>query len=122
MNIDLNDTYWDRLKGFVTEHRVDARWVLKENETEKPLGSLRIVSHPDLQPGYLRATFTYVTSIREKTKEEKLKTIEDYHMEIGELEVYSIHEDTQTESKIFKAPFPELEEMFDLVIFEKKKK
>ena len=64
MEIDLNNTFWDRLRGYVTELRVDARWVLKENETERPLGSLRIVSHPDLQPGYLRAIFTYVTEIR----------------------------------------------------------
>lgn len=118
INIDLNNTFWDRLRGFITEHRVDARWVLKENETERPLGSLRIVSHPDLQPGYLRAVFTYVTSIREKSKEEKLKTIEDYQMEIEELEVYSIHDETETETKNYEAPFSELEELFDLKIFE----
>ena len=76
MDIDLNKTYWDRLKGFVSEHRVDARWVLRENDTERPLGSLRIVSHPDLSPGFLRAHFTFMTSIREKSKEEKLQTIE----------------------------------------------
>ena len=70
MNIDLNNTYWDRLKGFVTEHRVDARWVLRENETEKPLGSLRIVSHPDIPPGHLKAYFKYVISIKEINKEE----------------------------------------------------
>lgn len=119
MDINLNNTYWDRLRGFVTELRVDARWVLKENGTERPLGSLRIVSHPDLQPGYLRAIFTYVIEIREKTREEKLKTIEDYQMEITELEVYSIHEDTKTETKTYEAPFKELEEMFDLSIFVK---
>ena len=117
MNIDLNNTYWDRLRGFVSEHRVDARWVLKENETEKPLGSLRIVSHPDLNPGFLRATFTYMISIREKTKEEKLQTIEDYKMELEELEVYSIHDEIKTEVKEYKAPYQELEEMFDLKIF-----
>ena len=120
MDIDLNSTFWDRLRGFVTEHRVDARWILKEDETERPLGSLRIVSHPDLQPGYLRAVFTYVTEIKEKTKEEKLQTIEDYQMELAELEVYSIHENTTTETKTYEAPFKELEGMFDVKIFDKK--
>lgn len=117
MNIDLNNTYWDRLRGFVSEHRVDVRWILKENETEKPLGSLRIVSHPDLNPGFLRAMFTYMISIREKTKEEKLQTIEDYQMEIEELEVYSIHDEIKTETQKIEAPYQDLEEMFDLKIF-----
>ena len=117
MNIDLNDTFWDRLRGFVSEHRVDARWVLRENETEKPLGSLRIVSHPDLPPGHLRAHFTFMTSIREKTKEEKLQTIEDYQMELEELEVYSIHDDIQTETQKYEAPYKELEEMFTIKVF-----
>jgi hypothetical protein len=121
-NIDLNNTYWDRLKGYVTELRVDARWVLRQNGSNKPVGSLRIASHPDLPPGYLRAIFTYVTSIKAKTKEEKLKTIEDYQMEITELEVYSISEDTKTETQEFKEPFPELEKMFGVEIFETKKK
>ena len=118
MDIDLNKTYWDRLRGYVTEHRVDARWVLRENETENPLGSLRIVSHPDLQPGYLRAHFTFMTSIREKSKEEKLQTIEDYQMELEELEVYSIHDDIKTETQKFEQPYKELEELFDVKVFE----
>ena len=118
MNIDLNNTYWDRVRGFVSEHRVDARWVLRENETEKPLGSLRIVSHPDLDPGFLRAMFTYMTSIREKSQEEKLQTIEDYQMEIEELEVYSIHDDIKTETKKYEEPYKGLEEMFNIKIFE----
>jgi len=67
--------YWDRLHGYVTELRVDSRWVLRGNDDDKSYGSLRIASHPDLPPGQLRAYFTYVTSIIPKTKEEKLKTI-----------------------------------------------
>ena len=59
--VDLNDTYWDRLVGYVTELRVDARWVLRGLTDKKSYGSLRIVSHPDLPPGQLRAYFTYVT-------------------------------------------------------------
>jgi hypothetical protein len=117
-NIDLNNTYWDRLKGYVTELRIDARWVLRNKDNNKPYGSLRIVSHPDLSPGYLRAIFTYVTKIQPKTKEEKLKTIEDYQMELIELEVYSISEDVKTENKQYEAPFKELEDMFGVKIFE----
>jgi len=118
-NIDLNNTYWERIKGYVTELRVDARWKLRENSTDKPLGSLRIVSHPDCPPGQLRAFFNYVTSIRAKTREEKLKTIEDYQVEITELEVYSIGEDIKTELLKHEAPFKELEDMFGVQIFEK---
>lgn len=117
MDIDLNNTFWDRLRGYVSEHRVDARWVLRENDTEKPLGSLRIVSHPDLPPGYLRSIFTYVTSIRPKTREEKIKTIEDYKMDITELEVYSIGEDIKTENETYEAPYKELEELFNVKVF-----
>lgn len=51
MEIDLNNTHWDRLRGFVSELRVDARWLLRENDSDKPLGSLRIASHPDLKRG-----------------------------------------------------------------------
>jgi hypothetical protein len=119
---DLNDTYWDRLRGYVTELRVDARWVLRQNGTNKPLGSLRIVSHPDLPPGQLRAHFTYVTSIKAKTKEQKLKAIEDYQMEDIELEVYSINDDIKTEAQTYVALFKELQGMFGIDIFEKEKK
>ena len=119
MEIDLNNTYWDRLKGFVSEHRVDARWVLRENDTDKPLGSLRIVSHPDLPPGYLRAMFIYMVSIREKSKQEKLQALEDYQMEAEELEVYSVEDEIKTDTQKFEAPYKELEEMFDVKVFEK---
>lgn len=117
-NIDLNNTFWDRVRGYVSELRVDARWILRENDTEKPYGSLRIVSHPDLKPGYLRAIFTYVTSFRKKTREEKLRAIEDYQIEITELEVYSINDDIKTESETFEAPFNEIQGMFGVKIFE----
>ena len=121
-DVDLNNTYWDRLRGYVTELRVDSRWVLKNSDTDKSYGSLRIASHPDLRPGYLRAIFTYVTTIRRKTNNEKLKTIEDYQMEIAELEVYSVTDDIQTETKTYEAPFKELQDMFGVDIFEKEKK
>ena len=117
-NVDLNNTYWDRIRGYVTELRIDARWILRENDTDRPLGSLRIVSHPDLPPGFLRAIFTFVTTIRKKTKEEKIKTIEDYQMDIKELEVYSIGEDIKTATDKYEAPYKELEELFGIKMFE----
>jgi hypothetical protein len=117
-NIDLNNTYWDRIRGFVSELRVDARWVLRNNDDDKSYGSLRIVSHPDLPPGHLRAFFTYVSSIRKKTQAEKMRTTEDYQMEITELEIYSIDDDTKTETMKYEAPFKELENMFGVKIFE----
>jgi hypothetical protein len=117
-NVDLNNTYWDRIKGFVSENRVDARWVLRNSDTDKSYGSLRIVSHPDLPAGHLRAIFTYVLSIRKKTREEKMQTIEDYQMEIAELEVYSIGDDMQTETKTYEAPLRELQELFGVKVFE----
>ena len=42
-DIDLDNTYWDRVKGYVTELRVDARWVLRNIDNEKSYGQLRIV-------------------------------------------------------------------------------
>lgn len=118
MDIDFNNTHWDRLKGFVTELRVDARWVLRDNTTDKPLGSLRIVSHPDCPPGQLRAFFSYVTSIRPKSKIEKLQATEDYQIEESELEVFSIDSSIKTDSIKYEAPFKELEKLFNVDIFE----
>jgi hypothetical protein len=118
MEVDLNNTYWERLTGYVTELRVDARWTLRGNTDNKSYGSLRIVSHPDLPPGQLRAYFMFVTTIMPKTKAEKLKTIEDYQMEITELEVYSISDDIKTDMVIFVAPFKELQDKFGVKVFE----
>jgi hypothetical protein len=117
--IDLNNTYWDRLRGYVSELRVDSRWILRSAVDDKPYGSLRIVSHPDLPYGQLRAVFTYVLKIRPKTKEEKMQSTEDYQMDVTELEVYSVGDDIKTESKTYEAPFKELQEMFGIKIFEK---
>jgi len=115
--IDLNDTYWERVVGVVTELRVDARWILKQNETEKPYGSLRIASHPDLKAGHLRAVFTYVEDIREKSKSEKIQTVEDYQIDPSELEIYSINEDIKTTSVTIVAPYQELNKKFGVSIF-----
>lgn len=122
-DIDLNNTYWENIVGYVSEildnpKGVDRRWMLKENNTHKPLGSLRIVSHPDCPPGQLRAFFTFVTSIRKKSTEEKLQTTEDYHVDIMELEIYSIDNEVKTDSLKYEAPFKELENLFGVKIFQ----
>ena len=113
----LDNTYWDRLNGYVTELRVDARWTLRKHDDDKPYGSLRIVSHPDLKPGYLRAYFTYVISAIKKTKTEILQTLEDYQVEEIELEAFSIDNKIETESIIHEAPFKELEKIFNVKVF-----
>ncbi len=117
-DINLDNTYWDRVRGYVTELRVDARWVLRDLDTKKPYGSLRIVSHPDLKAGYLRAVFSYITAIHKKNDVERLQTVEDYQIGISELEVYSINDKVLTEVKTYEAPFPELQKLFGVKIFE----
>lgn len=117
MNVDLSNTYWERIRGYPTELRVDARWLLRMDGSERTWGSLRIVSHPDLPAGYLRAFFTFVKDIKRRSEEDQLKTIEDYQMDIKELEVYSIDEDLETESETYEAPFKELEQLFDIKVF-----
>jgi len=119
--VDLNNTYWDRIRGYVSELRIDSRWILRQNQTDKPIGSLRIVSHPDLPPGNLRAYFTFVTSIRKKSRDEKIKTIEDYQMDIKELEVYSINDDVKTETIEHVDLYKELEKTYGIEIIERKK-
>lgn len=117
-DINIDDTYWDRVRGFISELRVDARWVLRKDDDDKPYGSLRIVSHPDLPPGHLRAFFSYVTTIEPKTNTEKLQTIEDYQINAMELEIYSIDNNIDTEMKVYEAPLRELQELFDVKVFE----
>jgi len=115
---NLDNTHWVRLRGFVSELRIDSRWILRNDDDDKPYGSLRIVSHPDLQPGYLRAFFNYVTSVSVKSNEEKIQTVEDYDVQLIELEIYSIDNTIKTENKTFEAPYKELEELFAVKIFE----
>ncbi len=116
--LNFENTYWEKIVGYVTELRVDKRWRLRDSKSEKPIGSLRIVSHPDLKPGYLRAIFIYITNIKSKSKGEILQTMEDYQMEVGELELYSIEDDIKTDTIKYEAPYKELEELFDIDIFE----
>lgn len=116
--ISLNGCYWERIYGYVTELRVDSRWILrKDGNDEKSYGSLRIVSHPDLKPGHLRAIFTYITSSREKSFFEKLKTTEDYLINIDELEAYSIDDEIKTNTEIIEDTNRNLSNLFGVKIF-----
>jgi hypothetical protein len=118
MIINLENTYWERLKGFVSEHKIDVRWKLRKKNDYRTYGSLRVVSHPDLKPGYLRSHLTIVTDIAGKSDSQILKTSEDYQMDVTELEVYSIDEDIKTEMQTYEAPFKELELLYGVKIFE----
>ena len=115
--IDFDKYYWDRITGYASELRVDARWLLRGYNDDKTYGSLRIVSHPDLHAGYLRAVFTYIKEIKEKSDIEYMKTLEKYHISAEELEIYSVDRDFDTEIITHEAPFKELEEMFNVEIF-----
>ncbi|MFW6225375.1 MAG: hypothetical protein ACOC3V_00285 [bacterium] len=117
MKIDFNKTYWEKIIGYPTEHRVDVRWLLHSENTNRVIGSLRIVSHPDLPPGQLRAIFNFVVNIEEKSDEEIMQSIEDYQMDITDLEIYSVDEKIETENDVYEAPFKELEELFNVKIF-----
>jgi hypothetical protein len=117
MNIDLSNTYWEEIIGFISEHDIDKRWLLRKENEVRTYGSLRIVSHPDLKPGYLRSILTYVTDINPKTKKEIYKAIDDYMMDVKELELYSVSEDIKTEQETVEAPYKKLEEIFGVKIF-----
>lgn len=119
MNANLENTYWERIRGYPTEHQIDARWKLRMNGSDRTLGSLRIVSHPDLPPGQLRAHFIYITDIKKKDENEIIQTIEDYQMKEEELEIYSVNEHIETEKETMIDYKNKLEEIFNVKIFEK---
>ena len=114
----MGDAYWEKLRGYVTENKVDSRWILRRRNDERAHGSLRIVSHPDLKPGYLRAFVSFVTTRRDKTEEEILQTINDYQVQETELEIYSINEHIETVEREFEDTYQNLEKLFDVNIFE----
>jgi hypothetical protein len=116
--IDFKTYYWDRLYDYPSELNVDARWVLRKISNDRTYGSLRIVSHPDLPPAHLRAFFRYVLEIKDKTDIEYIKTLEAYQIKQEEMEIYSVDKDFKTDLLKYEAPFKELEEIFNIKIFE----
>lgn len=114
INIKRN---WEKVHGYVTENDVDVRWILKEDGDDRAHGSLRIVSHPDLKPGFLRAFVSFVTKRTPKTTEEIATTLDEYKMEDKELEIYSINEHIETYENTIEDRFQDLEKTFDVKIF-----
>ena len=111
--------YWDRVRGFVTELDIDARWILRSNIDDMAHGSLRIVSHPDLKPGYLKAFCSFVISRKPKSPEEIEQSVEDFKMDVVELEVYSVNEHIVTKQMPeYIAPKRDIEKTYNVKIFE----
>lgn len=115
--MNTEDLYWEEYNDFLTENRVDKRWILKSKSDDKSYGSLRIVSHPDLRPGYLRAIYNVVTSISKKSKAEIMKSITDYQMEVVELEVYNVKDNVEVDTTEYEAPYKDLEQLFKVKVF-----
>src|SRR5574343_2099114 len=109
--MEEND-YWEKQNGFASEFRIDARWLLKKEGCYVIQGSLRIVSHPDLRPGYFRAYISLVKNISERKRSEILKMIEDNKMSELELEVYSVKDDFDVDNQIIEDTLKNLENMF----------
>lgn len=114
--------YWEEVIGFVSENKIDKRWTLRSNIDDNAHGSLRIVSHPDLKPGHLRAIVSLVKSRSPKTKKEIELLMEEYKMSKIELEAYSIDENIETIDTIYSDTYQEIETMFGIEIFKRKKK
>lgn len=115
---EIYKRYWERVRGFMSENKIDARWILREDGDDRAHGSLRIVSHPDLKPGYLRSFCSFVTSRKSKDSQEIAQSVVDYQMEEIELEIYSVDEKIKTQLIEYEAPFQELEEKFGVSIFD----
>ena len=118
---EIKEKYWERRPYVASEFKIDARWIFREvddpNDPPKAWGSLRIVSHPDLRPGYLKAYSSFVTSRRPKTEEEIEQTKDAYKMEDIELEVYSVDEHITTQDFELIDTKRNLEERFGVTIF-----
>ena len=115
--MEVIQRYWEAVIGFTSENRLDKRWILREDGDERSHGSLRIVSHPDLKPGHLRAFSSFVTKRTPKTSEEIAQSVKDYKMEEIELEVYSVNEHLTTMEFETEDRFQVLEEKFGVKIF-----
>jgi len=123
MSSNTNDKYWERLHGFISEHPIDARYILRDPDNDKAWGSLRVIGYDPkmgiLPPGYLKAFASFVTSRRPKTEEEIQQSLDEYQMESIELEVYSVDEHVETKELTYEAPKREIEEMYNIKIFRK---
>lgn len=80
---------WVRKHGYVTECDIDARWILYYPNDDRPQGSLRIVSHPDLPPGHLRSFVSIVTKRHPKSPLELSRTLQNYGLLDNDLFFYN---------------------------------
>lgn len=81
---------WIRKHGYVSEFDIDARWILYHPNDDRPHGSLRIVSHPDLPPGHLKSFVSIVTKRWKKSPVELSRTLENYGLlDNNELSFYN---------------------------------
>ncbi len=117
---EQEEFYWERIHGYYTENKPDARWKLRKVGDNRCWGGLRIVGHPDLNPGELRAIYSVVTEIKPKSKEDVIKTIEDFQMELTELEVFSVDEDREVDTTEYVDQLRNLQELFGVKVFETK--
>jgi hypothetical protein len=108
---------WKRKVGFVSEHKIDARWVLYADGDPKPQGSLRIVSHPDLPPGHVRAHCAIVIKRTPKSPEEIADTVINHDIAQEELELYSIDEHLELWVTQDKGPLYQLEKTYGVKVF-----
>lgn len=113
----MDNKFWEEIIGFSSELEVDRRWILRATDDTRAHGSLRIVSHPDCKYGYLRAFMSMVTKRMPKTAQEIEDAIEEYQLDINQLEVYSVDENLETWDKEIEAPYQELEDIFKVKIF-----
>ena len=112
-----DDKFWEEILGFNSELDIDKRWILRADNDTRGHGSLRVVSHPDCKYGHLRAYMSVITKRRPKTAKEIEETVEEYQMDINELEVYSINEHVETWDTEQEAPLQEIEQIFGIKIF-----
>jgi len=108
---------WKRKFGFVSEHKIDARWVLFADNDPRPHGSLRIVSHPDLPPGHVRAYCSIVTKRTPKTQQEIEETVVNHDISKEELEIYSIDEHLEMWETNDQGPLYQLEKTYGVKVF-----
>jgi hypothetical protein len=122
----VEQAHWVRRYGYITESDIDVRWVLFRDNDPRPHGGLRIVSHPDLQPGYLRSYISIITKRWPKTKEELAAEITDkmglkypvYGLTPEEMETYNLDENFETWENSVVGSKRELEKIYGIKVFE----
>jgi len=110
---------WIETDGFQSEHDIDSRWVLSDEETGLDTSSLRIFSAPDLPPGYLRAVWIVIKGRRKRTDSEIQDFIEENQFSEIDIEYFGdgVEYELNTETIIYEDSLHVLEEMFDVELY-----